>query len=206
MIRHRAWLIGAIAATAALAGMATTVRAQDWKLVETYPRVDGFLSDRQPEPSQFPNREIYDEGTAKFYSVFPLQLQEERVFIVDVYSYDFQPIIMVQDMNYQVIARGTIMDPIVQQNGIANHTRLELHNPWAGPAELLISSEVPDQGSFAVEWSLWKANTPAATTGSSEGGLETPCNCQDPATGRWFQSAFTDLGECYPERAVRWCN
>lgn len=208
MARHSAWVLGAIWLAACLTGMAGTSTAGDWQLIEQYPQINGFLSDRQPETQAFVNWEVYDEPTAKFYAVFELAMEENRALIVDIYSYEFQPILFVQDKKFQVLKRGDIVASTIEAGAELFHAHLEFHTPWAGPAELLISSEVPDQGGFAMEWSLWGSDgMPAATGGTSPlppGTSE--CDCQDPATGRWYQSPFEDLGECRPERALKWCN
>lgn len=209
MARYSTWLARAIGLAACLAGMTAASPVGAWELMEEYDPVEGYLGDKQPDTKRYRNWEIYDPPTGKFYSVFELAMEDERALTVDVYSFDFQPIIVIQDKAFALIAQGTINPTTYNEDGSKlYHARLELHTPWAGPAELLISSYARgSRGSFKMEWSLWGPDLPSQGTG----GVTTipptsDCDCQDPATGRRYQSPFEDLGECRPERAIKWCN
>lgn len=182
--------------------------AQDWQLTEQYPRVIGYLGDKKAESSVFPNYEIYDPGTSRFYTVFPLGLVEGKAFMVDVYSAEFQPMITIQNMNYDVIIRGTIMDYVYDEpsNTYFYHVRMEFHVPWTGDAELLISSHDIDQGNYFMDWSLWHSSgsvTPIPEGQGTPGA--THCGCQDPATGRWFNTPIWEY-DCDPAQAIEWCS
>lgn len=183
--------------------------AQEWELVQQFTRVDGFISDRKPDTAAYENWEIYDEDTAKYYSIYPLMLETDRTLIVDAYSYDFQPIIILQDIGYEVIHRGNIMPAQYQQSANANlyHARMEFTMDEAVPAELLITSSEPDQGSYAMHWALWKFRSANATPSPGTGaGTDFDCDCTDPATGRRFDEPIWGLGNCDPSTAVKWCN
>lgn len=196
--------------SAALPGrMATQDMADGWEHVTDYDPVEAYLGDQQPDSQVFPTREIFDQPTAKFYAVYELALAERHALTVDVYSHEFQPVIYVQDKQYALLGQGTIQ-PTADLGGAGKvyHARIEFHTPWAGPAELLISSYTAGgRGNYKMEWALFKEAEPSM----GSGGISTPlgpseCDCQDPATGRWYQNPFEDLGECIPERAIKWCN
>ena len=177
-----------------------------WEFVEEYQPVEGYLGDRQPDSRAYPSREIYDAASGRFYSVFELALADQRALVVDVYSFDFQPAITVQDKAHALIGQGTVQPG---GNGAVFHARIEFHTPWEGPAELLVSSfEANRTGRFKMEWSLWREAPPSMGPGgvSTVAPADDGCDCQDPASGRRFQSPFEDLGECIPARAIKWCN
>jgi hypothetical protein len=187
---------------------ASPTDAQDWQLTAQYPRVTGYLGDRLADSTDFSSYEIYDPGTARFYSVFPLALVEGNAFIVDVYSAEFQPAITIQNMNYEIIIRGTIMDYVYDEpsNTFFYHARMEFHVPWSGDAELLVSSHDIAQGNYFMDWSLWHGSS--GVTPIPEGQVTpgmTNCDCQDPATGRWFNNPIW-VNDCDPAQAIEWCN
>lgn len=197
--------------------VATSASAQDWELFHQFTRVDGFLSDRKPEPGDYFNWEIYDNRTAKYYSVFPIDIQYAGVaelLMVDVYSRDFQPIITVQDENSEIIHRGNNMP--AQHDQAANaklyHARMEYildetRSEEGSHAELLITTWDTSQGSYAMEWSLWRPRgTAAAPDPAPNTGNLSDCNCQDPATGRRFEEPIWEYGKCDPANAIQWCN
>jgi hypothetical protein len=206
MVWRRVW---PLLAGLCIGGWAVGAAAEAWVQVSTYERIDGYLGDKRPEAGPYDNFEIYDPPSAKFYSVWDLELEPERVLMVEVYSYDFQPAVSVQDLQHNVLQRGTFQTPqwVQQYSAYLYKTILEFHTPWAGPAELLVSSQEISQGGFTITWSLWKASG-APATGDGGGGV-TPfpdCGCQDLGSGRWFQVPIWELGNCDPATAIKWCN
>ncbi len=134
--------------------------------------------------------------------------------MVDVYSRDFQPIITVQDENSEIIHRGNNMP--AQHDQAANaklyHARMEYildetRSEEGSHAELLITTWDTSQGSYAMEWSLWRPRgTAAAPDPAPNTGNLSDCNCQDPATGRRFEEPIWEYGKCDPANAIQWCN
>jgi len=184
-------------------------RAQDWEHITTYDRVDGYLGDQKPEPSSYPNAEHYDQARYRFRSVWGLQLTAGTALVAEVWSPDFLPLLVAQDWNQQELLRGISLPAQVDQaSGVPLFGgRIELHAPWNGPAELVVTSEDVGQGRFQLYWSLWrpKGSAPPPSP-SGGGGGSTPfpdCDCQDPASGRYYES---HLGVCDPALAVKWCN
>lgn len=188
--------------------MATQEMVAGWDSVAEYDPVEGYLGDRQPDTQAFRTWEVYDQPTAKFYAVYELAMEERHALTVDVFSFEFQPIILVQDKQFALLGQGTIQPTSYYDDGSElYHARIEFHTPWAGPAELLISSYAAGgQGNYKMEWALWKEAAPSIGAGGVSATPDSDCDCQDPATGRRYQSPFEDLGECIPERAIKWCN
>lgn len=181
-----------------------TAQAQQWEQVVVYEPFEGYLGDQLEEFSEYDNFEIYDERSARFYTLFPLDLAAQRVFVVEAFSNDFQPALSIQDMNHEVLLRSTFLTGAATA-GYRFGARLEFHNDDAQFAELLITSHDIAQGRYEVVWSLWRdaSVTPAPPAGEPAIGSG-DCNCYDDASGRWYDMAFDAV--CDPAKAIKWCN
>jgi hypothetical protein len=199
-MRGALWLVCVLAPF-----IATTTQAQEWVQTVVYDPVDGYLGDRQSEPGRYENFEYYDDRTYRFSSIFDLEMDAPRAFVVEVYSNEFQPALSIQDLGQKVLAYGTFYTPQqAASQGSRFAARLEFHSETPGPAQLIITSHDVGQGAYRVIWSLWK---PASAAEQTPASPNPDCTCYDAASGRWFQMPLWDMtDECRPQDAVQWCN
>ena len=176
-------------------------------LVTQLEQVEGYLGDQQPESSRYPNAEIYDQTTTRFYSSWWVKVQPRQMLVVDVYSGDFPPAASLHDQLGDLLVRGRIQEEVWNPGLGAYVKRLRLEYTADEASETLLSLTTQDisQGRFTIVWSIWQDQS-AASGGTQGGGSVSACECQDPASGRWYHHPFQTLGVCVPAEATRWCN
>lgn len=204
--------------------------AQDLKKITEFPPVQGYLGDRAPDGVW---TEKYDERTYRFYSFSEMDLNYGETLVLDVTSYEYQPIIHLQNVKGEPIATGTPIPSWVDpQNGLmvyAAHLEYRsvyqgrlfvflLHSShhmsadqWGNPVTSQVSNVA--QGTFYLSGSLWRepdaptASTPSVSTPSGSGGtFDMQCTCL-AGNGRTYR---TDMGLCPSEPVSEtdpaWCN
>lgn len=205
----------------ALAIAAPPVSADTMTKITEFPPVNGHLGDQAPDGAWI---ESYDDRTYRFFSSAEMYLNYGEMVVLDVLSYQYQPIIYLRDTQGTVLETGgpipSWIDAQSQQRVYAAHLEHRstyqgklyvqiLHSSYhmsvdqaGNPVQSPISNIT--QGDFYLSGRLWNTNAPApAAGGGGAGSSDHDCSCQDPGSGRWYDSF---LGLCNPpDASTYWC-
>ena len=191
------------------------------------PTVNGYLGDYAPDGGWI---ETYNDKNYKFVSYTSVELGQGETIVVEVYSFDYQPVIFAQAMDYTILGNSAPLeprlDPTTKRTVYGAH--LDYRATDLGRKQYIISHAIAfmatgstdsttiGQGSFILTGSIWGTKQSTAPSGETSGTTgpdlgHTECDCQDPASGRFFSSGGITLGgaiDCPPPPppdSADWC-